>query len=151
MKLKAFLLTTLIIIVIGGILVASESRSLLDEGDTAPNFTSVLSRGKTISLSDYRGKKNVVLFFYPKDFTPGCTKEVCSFRDNYDELKKYEAELFGVSYDGEASHQAFINKYNLPFPLISDADKSISKAYGTANRLGGLMPGAKRVGALGKP
>ncbi len=145
MKLKTFLLTTLIIIVIGGILLASESRSLLNEGDTAASFTSKLSTGETISLNDYRGKKNVVLFFYPKDFTSGCTKEVCSFRDNYDEVKKHDAVLLGVSFDGENSHQSFIEKHRLPFPLISDVDKSISKAYGTAHRFGGLIPGAKRV------
>ncbi|MEK7250305.1 MAG: peroxiredoxin [Bacteroidota bacterium] len=145
MKLKPFLLTILVILILGGILFASESRSLLKEGDTAPNFTSQLCTGETVSLSDYRGKNNVVLFFYPKDFTPGCTKEVCSFRDNYGEVKKYDAVLLGVSYENQSSHQSFIAKHHLPFPLISDLDKSISKAYGTATRFGGLIPGAKRV------
>lgn len=117
----------------------------VQKGELAPDFPIVLSSGKKCLLSDFRGRKNVVLFFYPKDFTFGCTREVCSFRDNYDELKKYDVELFGVSCDDEETHAKFIKKHNLPFPLISDKDKSIGKAYGTASRLGGLLPGMKRV------
>ena len=86
-----------------------------------------------------------MLFFYPKDFTSGCTKEVCSFRDNYQQLLKYDAVLLGVSVDSEDSHLAFIKQHNLPFPLISDTGKSIARDYGTARRFMGLVPGSKRV------
>lgn len=134
-----------IILVLGGILLASERRSLLSEGNTAPNFTAKLSTGEFVSLIDYRGKKNVVLFFYPKDFTPGCTKQVCSFRDHYDHLLRYDAVVLGVSADGAESHQRFIAQNNLPFPLISDADKSISSMYGAAGWFGGFIPGMKRA------
>lgn len=146
MKVKSVVILSLtVIIIIGGIVLASESGSLLKEGDRAPDFTSRLSTGEVVSLQDYHGKSNVVLFFYPKDFTPGCTKQVCSFRDNYNVLERHDAVLLGVSFDGEKSHGAFIEKHNLPFPLISDTDKSISRAYAAADRLGGLLPGSKRV------
>lgn len=128
-----------------GILFFSNSRGLLKEGDMAPDFSAKLTTGEVISLMDYRGKKNVVLFFYPKDFTSGCTEEVCSFRDNYQALQKYDAVLLGVSADDEDSHRAFIKQHGLPFPLVSDTDKSIARAYGTATRFMGLVRGSKRV------
>ncbi|MEO8168588.1 MAG: peroxiredoxin [bacterium] len=121
------------------------SDELLNVGDLAPDFIATLTTGETISLNDYRGKKIVVLFFYPKDFTSGCTKQVCSFRDNYDQLLKYDVQLLGVSGDSENSHQEFVRRHNLPFPLISDRDKSIARAYRTSNRFMGLLPGSKRV------
>jgi peroxiredoxin Q/BCP len=117
----------------------------LHEGDVAPDFGATLSNGERFVLSEYRGKKIVVLFFYPKDFTPGCTAEVCSFRDNYDELTKYDALLLGVSSDPEESHRAFIQRHHLPFPLISDSDRTIARAYGVSARLGGILPGTQRV------
>lgn len=134
-----------LLIILGWIFVASESKSLLPVGSVAPDFSATLGTGESFSLRDYSGKKNVVLFFYPKDFTSGCTAQVCSFRDNYDELLQNEAMVVGVSYDSEATHRAFIEKHRLPFPLISDKGKSISRMYGTADRLGGLISGAKRV------
>jgi peroxiredoxin Q/BCP len=100
----------------------------LSVGDTAPNFTVKDTNGNTVSLSDYAGK-TVVLYFYPKDDTPGCTKEACGFRDNYAQYQGKEVVLFGVSTDDEASHKAFTDKYNLPFPLLADTDKTIVKAY----------------------
>lgn len=101
----------------------------LKEGDQAPAFTANDQNGNPVSLNDFRGK-NVVLYFYPKDDTPGCTAEACSFRDNYQSLLSQGFEVIGVSTDDEASHQKFISKYNLPFTLISDTDKSIVEAYG---------------------
>ncbi len=142
---QKFFLICLALILAGGILFLFNSRGLLEEGDIAPDFTTTLSTGETISLKDYQGKKNVVLFFYPKDFTSGCTAEVCSFRDNYQELQNYDAVLLGVSADNEDSHQAFIRQHGLPFPLVSDTDKSITRAYGTASRFLGLVHGTKRV------
>jgi len=100
----------------------------LKEGDMAPNFTGKNQNGEVISLKDLRGKK-IVLYFYPKDDTPGCTAEACNLRDNYSGLKGSGYEVIGVSADSEKSHQKFIGKYNLPFDLISDTEKEILLAY----------------------
>lgn len=98
-------------------------------GNRAPGFTAKDQDGKNVSLSQYKGKK-VVLYFYPKDDTPGCTAEACSLRDNYDSLTKAGYTILGVSTDNEASHTSFKSKYNLPFTLIADTDTSINKKYG---------------------
>lgn len=92
------------------------------ERQPAPDFTLPSSTGGEISLSDYRGSKSVVLYFYPKDDTPGCTKEACSFRDSMAEFEKLGAQVLGVSRDSLGSHQQFAAKYQLAFPLLSDAD-----------------------------
>lgn len=101
----------------------------LNEGQKAPDFTAKDQHGTDISLIDFSGKE-VILYFYPKDDTPGCTAEACSFRDNYQSLLKQGFEVLGVSTDDEKSHQKFISKYSLPFPLISDTDKNIVELYG---------------------
>lgn len=101
----------------------------LNEGDVAPDFTGTLSTGETVSLSDFAGKK-LILYFYPKDDTPGCTAEACSLRDGYGELRSQGYEILGVSPDKVAKHQKFINKYELPFDLIADEDKTVMNAYG---------------------
>ena len=101
----------------------------LKEGQKAPLFEGTDQDGKTIKLSDYKGKK-VVLYFYPKDNTPGCTAEACNLRDNFSELKKKGFVILGVSPDSEKSHQGFIRKYSLPFPLLSDPEKKILNLYG---------------------
>jgi len=103
--------------------------SLLQEGAKAPAFTSKDQDGNTVSLSDFKGKK-VVLYFYPKDSTPGCTAEACDFRDNYQGLKAKGIEVLGVSIDDEKSHRKFIEKHSLPFTLLADTDKAIVEAYG---------------------
>jgi peroxiredoxin Q/BCP len=102
---------------------------MIKEGDVAPDFTARDGEGKTVRLSDLRGQK-VVLYFYPKDDTPGCTKEACSFRDADSELAQQGIKVFGVSLDSEESHQQFASKYNLPFTLLSDTDHSVSELYG---------------------
>ena len=99
------------------------------EGSTAPAFKTKDANGETVSLKDLRGQK-VVLYFYPKDDTPGCTKEACSFRDAFSQFKKKGIAVLGVSPDKEASHQKFVTKYKLPFTLLADTDKSIAEAYG---------------------
>jgi len=104
--------------------------SELKPGDEAPPFILPSSDGKKVDLTSYRGKSHVVLYFYPKDDTPGCTKEACAFRDAFTELKKANAVVLGVSLDPLASHQKFIEKYTLPFLLLSDTDAAVSKAYG---------------------
>jgi peroxiredoxin Q/BCP len=99
-------------------------------GDNAPDFEGPTTEGKTLGLKDFLGKKNVVLYFYPKDDTPGCTKEACSFRDNLQPIRSLGAEIIGVSVDSVESHKKFSTKFSLPFPLISDKEKRIAKAYG---------------------
>lgn len=98
-------------------------------GDKAPAFTAVDQDGKTIKLEDFKGT-NLILYFYPKDNTPGCTAESCDLRDNYEMWLNKGYKVVGVSPDSEASHKKFIAKFDLPFPLIADTDKSIIKSYG---------------------
>ena len=100
-----------------------------EEGAVAPNFTTTDQDGNTVKLSDFRGRK-VVLFFYPKDNTPGCTREACAFRDSFAEFEKRGIKVLGVSLDPESAHKKFIAKYDLPFTLLADTDKSVSEAYG---------------------
>ena len=100
----------------------------LSVGTKAPNFTVKDTQGNTVSLSDYEGK-TVVLYFYPKDDTPGCTKEACSFRDNYAVYQGKDVAVFGVSGDDESSHQDFTSKFSLPFPLLADTSKFMMQAY----------------------
>lgn len=100
----------------------------LTAGIPAPSFTTTDTDGKSVSLADYSGK-TVVLYFYPKDDTPGCTKEACSFRDHYSAYQGKDIVVFGVSGDDETSHQQFSQKFSLPFPLLTDVDHSIMRAY----------------------
>ena len=102
----------------------------LNEGQLAPDFTLFDQDGTPHTLSLYKGKK-VVIYFYPKDDTPGCTKEACSIRDSYDDFTNQDIEVFGISYDNSETHQQFIQKYKLPFNLLSDSDKLVSQLYGT--------------------
>src|SRR5687768_17882996 len=101
----------------------------LKEGDEAPPFSAMANTGETISLKDLKGKP-VVLYFYPKDDTPGCTKEACGFRDAYDEFRDAGAVVLGVSIDPAKKHDKFIDKFNLPFTLVADEDKAIVQKYG---------------------
>ena len=103
--------------------------SKLEIGAVAPEFTAKDQNGKDISLKDYRGKK-VILYFYPKDNTPGCTTESCNFRDNYESLLSQGFEVIGVSADDEKSHLRFIDKHKLPFTLIADTDRKVLNKYG---------------------
>jgi peroxiredoxin Q/BCP len=103
---------------------------MLKIGDKAPDFTVNDQDGKPVKLSDLRGKK-VVLYFYPRDMTPGCTAEACNLRDNYKSMQKKGFEVLGVSTDGEKSHRKFIEKEKLPFRLLADTEKSVHDAYGT--------------------
>ena len=100
------------------------------EGAKAPEFTMPSSEGKEVSLKDYKGKNRVVLYFYPKDDTPGCTVEACEFRDNIKKIENSDAVVLGVSPDDVRSHDKFIGKFKLPFTLLADTEKEVSKAYG---------------------
>ena len=109
-------------------------------GDKAPGFTLESQTGENVTLSDFLGKKNVVLYFYPKDETPGCTREACTFRDSYELFTDLGAEVIGVSADTVDSHKAFAEHHNLPFTLLSDLDNNVRKLYGATSTLG-FIPG----------
>jgi len=112
---------------------------MVNVGERAPDFSGTTGNGKRIALGDYRGRQPVVLFFYPKDNTTVCTKEACSFRDHAAEIAAAGGAVIGVSMDTPESHQRFSDGHRLGYPLISDRDASICKAYGVA-RLGGWLP-----------
>jgi peroxiredoxin Q/BCP len=114
----------------------------LKVGDTAPDFSLLDEHGLPVSLKDYLGKRNVVLYFYPKDFTSGCTAEACSFRDRYKVYQDKGAVVIGVSLDSVESHLKFSEKYDLPFAILSDRNKEVAKAYGALG-VGGFL--TKRV------
>lgn len=116
---------------------------MLKVGDTAPDFEAPCADGKYLRLRDFRGRRHVVLYFFPRDFTPGCTKEACSFRDHRAEVARLDGEIVGASLDPVERHAAFAEKYRLTFPLVSDPGGRIAKKYGVA-RLGGWLP-TKRV------
>ena len=103
--------------------------SKLQVGDVAPDFATVTDTGEAVKLSDFRGKR-VVLYFYPKDDTPGCTTQACNFRDSYVDIEAHNAVVLGVSPDDVGSHQKFKTKFHLPFPLLVDEDHAIAEAYG---------------------
>lgn len=101
---------------------------MVKEGNKAPDFSGKNQEGKSVKLSSFKGKKNIILYFYPKDMTPGCTTEACDFRDQYKQFKN--TTILGVSIDSPERHQKFIAKYNLPFDLIADENKKIVEKYG---------------------
>jgi peroxiredoxin Q/BCP len=107
----------------------------LKVGDTLPNFTAKDTNGTVFDSQNYIGKQSLVIYFYPKDNTPGCTVEACSFRDNYQDFKDLGAEVIGISADSVTSHLKFKSKFNLPFILLSDADKKLRKLFGVENSL----------------
>lgn len=125
---------------------AMEKLPVPQVGTKAPDFRAANQDGKEISLSDFQGKK-IVLYFYPKDETPGCTKEACSLRDSYAEIQKRGATILGISRDGADSHQSFKAKHQLPFELLSDPDLTVHKAYGAygqKNMYGKISEGVLR-------
>ncbi len=117
---------------------------MLSINKPAPDFTAETTDGTSIRLSDFKNKKNVVLFFYPKAFSPGCTKEACQFRDAYEDLLNLNCEIIGVSYDGASRNEDFKASNRLPYYLISDKDKSIARMF-EVTRFGGYLPFVKRV------
>jgi thioredoxin-dependent peroxiredoxin len=112
----------------------------LGPGDRAPDFALEDQDGRTVRLSDLRGKKNVVVYFYPKDDTPGCTKESCAFRDHYEAFLEAGAEVLGISSDSARSHKAFAEKHRLPFRLLADAGGKVRAAFRVPRTMG-LLPG----------
>ena len=113
----------------------------LQKGSKAPDFTLQDQHGNPFTLSDHIGKAPVVIFFYPKDFTPGCTAEACAFRDSYEQFSEVGAQVVGISSDSRKSHLNFAAKHRLPFVLLSDTKKAVRKRYQVDNRLFQLLPG----------
>lgn len=113
----------------------------LKVGDKVPLFSLKDQDGQTFNMEDHLGKKNLVIFFYPKDNTPGCTKEACSFRDRYEEFTDLGAEVIGISADSEKSHHKFAAKYRLPFTLLADTDNKVRRLFKVEGNLFNLLPG----------
>jgi peroxiredoxin Q/BCP len=114
-------------------------------GDRAPDFDVTSSDGKRLRLEDYRGQKQLVLYFYPRDDTPVCTAEACGFRDMYADLVSADTEVIGVSVDDDASHRDFAAKHRVPFPLVADPERRLAEAYGATGGLANLRGVAKRI------
>ena len=110
-------------------------------GDIVPNFTAKDSQGEVFESQNFLGRKPLVIYFYPKDNTPGCTTEACSFRDQYEDFKDLGAEVIGISSDSVKSHHKFAKKHELPFILLSDQNKKLRSLFGVKNNLFGLLPG----------
>jgi peroxiredoxin Q/BCP len=117
-----------------------QTKDKVKVGSVAPNFTLPSQSGEMVSLEDFLGHKPVVLFFYPKDDSPGCTKQVCAFRDNYEEFGRLDAEVIGISSDSVGSHRSFSAEHHLPYTLVSDQGGKVRRLYGVPNTLG-LFPG----------
>ena len=117
----------------------------VEEGKAAPAFTLKNAKGEKVALKDFRGK-DVIVYFYPKDDTPGCTKEACGFRDLWNDIRKRGAVVLGVSPDDEASHRKFASKYKLPFTLLCDPDRKVMTRYGAFGEK--MMYGKKTVGVI---
>jgi thioredoxin-dependent peroxiredoxin len=117
----------------------------LSVGTVAPEFEVVSSDGRALKLADFRGKKNVVLYFYPQDFTMVCTRETCGFRDMYEELKTKDTEVIGVSFDDDASHEAFREKHAVPFALVADTKKTLADQYEAKSLMTSLFGRPSRV------
>jgi peroxiredoxin Q/BCP len=117
----------------------------IQEGKPAPSFTLEDAKGAKVSLADFAGK-NLILYFYPRDDTPGCTKEACGFRDDWKEIQKLDAVVVGVSSDGADSHRKFAAKYKLPFPLLSDPERTVMRKYGAYGEK--VLYGKKTVGVI---
>ena len=116
------------------------TRDKVVAGSLAPNFTLPSQSGKVVSLRDFLGKKPVILYFYPKDDTPGCTKEACAFRERYEDFRELHAEVIGISSDSVESHRSFAAEHELPFTLLSDEGGKVRKLYGASSTFG-LIPG----------
>jgi peroxiredoxin Q/BCP len=124
----------------------------IEKGDSIPSFVLKDQNGIVFKSDDIIGKKPVVIYFYPKNFTPGCTKEACNFRDSYEDFKEIGAEVVGISSDSEKSHAKFSAKYKLPFILLADANGNVRKQFGVKKSLLGLVPGRETfvIDAQGK-
>jgi thioredoxin-dependent peroxiredoxin len=121
--------------ILGGLFITAPTHAALKVGDKVPDVSAPLSDGTTFVLKEWLARAPLVIYFYPKDNTPGCTKEACGLRDDFAVFRKLNATVLGASYDSIESHLAFIKKHNLPFPLIADTQKEVAKAFGVAGIL----------------
>ena len=115
----------------------------LKTGDLVPEFTLKDQDGETFSISEYLGKHNILIYFYPKDESPGCTTEACTFRDNVEKFDDLNCKIIGISRDGSNRHKRFAEHYNLPFKLLSDRRKQVRKLFGVSDVIPGVLPGRK--------
>jgi peroxiredoxin Q/BCP len=138
---KRFIIIAVIFIalILTNTLMAQKSK--LQVGDTVPNFSLKDQNGHDFLISDFIGKKALVIYFYPKDDTPGCTKEACTFRDEFEDFNDLNAKVIGISSDDVDSHKAFAEKYHLPFTLLADTKKNVQKLFGVPKSIFGLIPG----------
>jgi peroxiredoxin Q/BCP len=113
----------------------------IQKGDACPKFSLKNQFDQTVDIADFLGKKNMVIFFYPKDETPGCTKEACAFRDSYEVFQDLDCEVIGISSDPVDKHDKFAKRHNLPFQLLADTKRQVRSAFGVPNNLFGLIPG----------
>lgn len=135
------LVATIFAVTMGGeIASARPMTEAIKVGDAVPDFSLSSQLGKNISPKDYRGQKALVIYFYPKDETPGCTKQACSFRDHYEDFRNEGVEILGISSDSVSSHQNFATHHKLPFPILADAGGKIRKLFGVPKTMG-LLPG----------
>jgi peroxiredoxin Q/BCP len=134
-----------IVLIVGIIILATRNKKekleTLEIGDKIPEFTLLDQDGNTFKVADYIGSKNLVIYFYPKDDTPGCTKEACGFRDEFVAFSDLDAMVIGISGDSPESHRKFIEKYQLPFTLLSDEEDAVRKQFGVNGNYLGLIPG----------
>jgi len=141
MKKKIFLVVLLVIFIILAMNTVMSQSSKLEVGDTIPSFTLKNQLGVEINIDTFRGKKAMVIYFYPKDDTPGCTKEACKFRDEFEAFTDLDVEVIGISADNVTSHLKFAKKYRLPFTLLSDTKNKVRKLFGVPKSMLGLIPG----------
>ncbi len=141
MRKKLFLSLLLVIFIVLTINNTMSQSGTLEIGDTIPTFTLKNQNGDNFDIEKYRGKTPMVIYFYPKDDTPGCTKEACSFRDEFEVFSDLNVEVIGISSDDVASHKKFAEKYRLPFTLLADTKKEVQKLFGVPKNFLGLIPG----------
>jgi len=138
---KILLLIVLIIVVLFSINKLMAQKSKIQVGDKTPNFSLKDQNNTVFNSADFIGEKAMIIYFYPKDDTPGCTKEACSFRDEFEDFTKLNVEVIGISSDSVESHKKFAAKYNLPFTLLADTKKEVQKLFGVPKSILGMIPG----------
>ena len=140
-KISIFLIVALVGLVLAFTMKAQNKNKPITVGDKVPDFILLDQNGKEFNVGDYAGKRAMVIYFYPKDDTPGCTKEACSFRDSFEEFTDRNVEVVGISADSVESHLNFAKKYNLPFSLLADTENKVRNLFGVKGNLMGLIPG----------
>jgi len=141
MKIAIIIIAVIAVGLLAFTFIKKDEIQTLKKGDKVPVFKLKNQNGELFQISDYIGKKNLVIYFYPKDDTPGCTKEACKFRDEFEEFTDLDAMVIGISGDSPESHTEFIEKYNLPFTLLSDENDEVRKLFGVKGKFMNMIPG----------